>query len=299
MDRFTAMATLVSVVESGSFSGAARLLNVGQPAVSKTVAQLEERLGVRLLLRSTRGLTPTEAGQSYYEHAKRALEEADEADYAAKGAASRLAGRLRVSAAVTFARLHIIPRLPLFLDANPDLSVDVVLDDENVDLLERGIDVALRMGVLGDSNMTARRIATARRVVVGTPAYFAKAGEPRMPAELPSHQAVIYEQGGGGAAWSFTRGTAETAVAISGRVRVTAAEGVRAAVLADVGIAVASEWMFAPELANGAVKTVLNDWGLPNIDLWAVFPTGRMVSAKARAFVTFIEDALAAPNPRT
>src|ERR1700712_3731899 len=130
MDRLAAMETFVRVVETGSFSGAARGLNVGQPAVSKVVAQLEDRLGVRLLLRSTRGLTPTEAGQAYYEHARRAIEQADESDFAAKGAASRLAGRLRVSAAVTFARLHTVPKLPAFLEANPELSIDIILDDE-------------------------------------------------------------------------------------------------------------------------------------------------------------------------
>jgi DNA-binding transcriptional LysR family regulator len=290
------METLVSVVESGSFSAAARLLGIGQPAVSKTIAQLEERLGVRLLLRSTRGLTPTEAGQAYYEHAKRAIDQANEADFAAKGAASRLSGRLRVSAAVTFARLHIVPQLPLFLDANPELNIDIILDDGNVDLLERGIDVALRMGALNDSTMTARKIGTSLRRVVGTPAYFAKAGQPNTPADLSSHQAVIYEQGGGGSAWSFTRDATETSVVVSGRVRVTAAEGVRAAVLAHVGLAVTSEWMVAPELASGEVISVLNDWSLPGVDLWALFPTGRMASAKARAFVAFVEQVLASPE---
>jgi DNA-binding transcriptional LysR family regulator len=293
MDRMTGMETFVSVVESGSFSAAARLLDIGQPAVSKAIAQLEDRLGVRLLLRSTRGLTPTEAGQAYYEQARRAIEQADEADFAAKGAASRLAGRLRVTAAVTFARIHIIPRLPLFLDANPDLSIDIILDDGNVDLLERGVDVALRMGSLSDSNMTARRLGTSRRKVVATPAYFAKAGKPQAPADLSSHQAIIYEQGGGGSAWSFNRGAAETSVEVSGRVRVTAAEGVRAAVLAGMGLAVVSEWMLAPELQSGEVISVLDDWTLPGVDLWALFPTGRMASAKARAFVAFVEQAIA------
>lgn len=289
MDRLAAMETFVCVVESSSFSAAARLLNVGQPAVSKSIAQLEERLAVRLLLRSTRGLTPTEAGNAFYERAKRAIEEADEADFAARGSAGALSGRLRISAAVTFARIHIIPRLPTFLDRHPELNIDIVLDDENIDLLEGGIDVALRMGMLGDSNMTARKVGHNRRCVVGTPAWFAKAGEPRVPADLLSHHAIVYEQGGG-SVWSFRRGNTETSVVVAGRVRVNAAEGVRAAVLADMGVAIASEWMFAPEIASGAVKQVLVDWELPGIDLWAVFPGGRMVSAKARAFVTWIEE---------
>ncbi|MFK4446857.1 DNA-binding transcriptional LysR family regulator [Caballeronia udeis] len=290
MDRLTAMETFVCVVESGSFSAAARLLNVGQPAVSKSIAQLEERLAVRLLLRSTRGLTPTEAGHAFYERAKRAIEEADEAEAAARGSAGALSGRLRISAGVTFARIHILPQLQTFLDQHPELNIDIVLDDENIDLLERGIDVALRMGVLGDSNMTARKITHSRRCVVGTPAWFAKAGEPRVPADLLSHQAIVYEQGGGGSVWSFKQGNSETAIVVAGRVRVNAAEGVRATVLADMGVAIASEWMFTLELASGAVRRVLTDWELPGIDLWAVFPSGRMVSAKARAFVAWIEE---------
>jgi DNA-binding transcriptional LysR family regulator len=290
------METFVCVIESGSFSAAARLLDVGQPAVSKSIAQLEERLAVRLLLRSTRGLTPTEAGQAFYERAKRAIEEADEAELAARGSAGALSGRLRVSAAVTFARIHIIPRLPSFLERHPDLNIDIILDDENIDLLEHGIDIALRMGVLGDSTMTARRLTRGRRCVVGSPAWFAKAGEPRTPADLVSHQAIVYEQAGGGNAWSFKRGNTETSIAVAGRIRVNAAEGVRAAVLADMGVAITSEWMFAPEIASGAVKLVLADWELPSIDLWAVFPSGRMVTAKARAFVAWVEEIFGASD---
>ncbi|NYH14780.1 LysR family transcriptional regulator [Paraburkholderia bryophila] len=299
MDRLIAMETFIGVIEAGSFSAAARRLNVGQPAVSKSIAQLEERLGVRLLLRSTRGLTPTDAGQKFYERAKRVIEEADEAELAVRISGASLSGRLRVCAPVTFARLRIVPSMKAFLAAHPGLTLEVVLDDRHIDLLEEGIDVALRMGALGDSSMTARKIGQSRRIVVGTPAYFELAGTPNVPADLITHEAIIYEQRGGGATWSFKRGSSETAVAVSGRMRVTAAEGVRAAVLADMGVAIASEWMFAPELASGAVKAVVADWTLPPVDLWAVFPTGRMASAKARAFVAFVEATLGLAAPTT
>ena len=300
MDRLALMETCVCTVETGSCSGAARRLGVGQPAVSKAVAQLEEHLQARLLLRSTRGLTPTEAGQAYYEAARRAIALADEADAAARGAGAELSGRLRVCAAVTFARLHVIPHLKRFLDAHPALDVDVVLDDRNVDLLEHGIDVALRMGDLGDSSMTARRIVTGSRVVVATPRYLAERGVPRTPADLAQHDTVTYLQDiGAGGSWSFRRGDAELSVAVGGRLRVSAAEGVRAAVCADMGIAVASAWMFGPELASGAVTAILTDWTLPTIDLWAVYPSGRLSSAKARAFAAFVQDIMqtAAPAP--
>lgn len=291
MDRLAAMETFVYVVETGSFSAAARRLNIGQPAVSKTIAQLEKRLAVSLLLRSTRGLTPTEAGLAYFERAKRAIDEANEADNAARGSASGLSGNLRISAAVTFGRLHVVPHLGAFLDQHPQLNIDLMLDDRNINLVEEGIDVALRLGALTDSGLTARKIADCRRVVLGTPAYFAKHGEPTCPAELSKHQAVVYNLGGG-TSWQFTKGAEQQPVIISGRLRVSAAEGVREAVLADHGLTLASEWMFAPELASGAVKTVMHDWTLPDLDLWAVFPTGRLVSAKARAFVEYIQGLL-------
>jgi len=286
----------VLVVDTGSFSAAARRLNVGQPAVSKLVAQLEERLGVKLLVRTTRGLTATEAGLNYYERARRAIEEVDEAELAARGAGTSLTGKLRVAAAVTFTRIHLMPRLPEFLQRHPGLEIEVVLDDRNVDLVQEGIDVALRMGRLVDSSLTARRIASVPHVVVGTPTYFVRAGEPAAPGALAAHEAVIYDQGGGGADWTFRRDDAEIAVTLKGRLRVSAAEGVRAAVLAHAGIAIASEWMFAPEIANGAAKVVLQDWELPRIDLWAVFPAGRSATSKARAFSQFVQEIIRLPG---
>ena len=135
MDRMAAMEAFVVVVDTGSFSAAGRRLNVGQPAVSKTVAQLEERLGVKLLVRTTRGLTATEAGLNYYERARRSIEEADEAELAARGAGSSLRGKLRFCAAVTFARIHLMPHLPEFLAQHPELEIEAVLDDRNIDLV--------------------------------------------------------------------------------------------------------------------------------------------------------------------
>jgi DNA-binding transcriptional LysR family regulator len=292
MNRWTAMEAFLRVVETRSFSAAARQLRLGQPAVSKMVAQLEKRLGVKLLLRSTQTLTPTEAGRSFYERAKRAIEEADEAEVAARGADASLSGELRVTAAVTFARLHLVPQLADFLAKHPSLEMQLILDDRNIDLIEAGIDVALRMGTLEDSALAARKIAQCPRMVVATPAYFAKHGEPQAPADLTAHQAIVYDVGGGGTYWTFKRGRTEASVSVSGRLRVTAAEGVREAVLAGLGPAVVSEWMFSPELKRGVVKAALEDWALPPMQLWAVYPTGRRASAKARAFVAFVEEAL-------
>src|SRR5258708_22809087 len=236
MDRLAAMQAFVRVVEAGSFSAAARALNMGQPAIPKTVAQLEARLGVRLLMRSTHGLAPTEAGQSFYERAKRSIEEADEAEAVARGAGKGLTGRLRISAAVTFARLHIVRHLPKFLAAHPGLILDVVLDDRIIDLIEEGVDVALRMGALADStSLSARKLASCPHHVLGTPTYFARSGVPATPASLAGHAAVIYTRQDAGTC-CFRQGATEVSVTVSGPLRGGEAEAVRAAVLAAIGL---------------------------------------------------------------
>lgn len=293
MDRFQAMATFVRVVDTGSFSGAARQLNIGQPAISKLIAQLEERLGVQLLNRTTRGLSPTEAGQRFYDRARRAIEEAEEAELAARGAGRGLTGLLRLSAATTFARLHVVPKLPLFLAEHPELELDIVLDDRVIDLVEEGIDLSLRLGALADSSATARKLATGRRSLLATPAYLARAGTPQHPDDLAGHEALLYGRGET-PVWTFQGAGGTASVAVRGRLRVSAAEGLRAAVLADIGVARASEWMFAPELNAGTVVRVLPDWRLPDIDLWALFPAGRLASAKARLFAEFMAQAMRA-----
>jgi len=289
MDRLAAMEAFIRVVDAGSFSDAAKQLRIGQPAASKTIAQLEDWLGVRLLLRSTHRLTPTEAGRNFYDRAKRAIEEADEAELAARGAAATLSGRMRFCGPLTFTRLLVMPCLSSFLTEHPALDIDVVLEDRDLDLVAAGIDVALLIGRLADSAVTARKIGQCQRRVIGTPAYFEEKGVPQTPADLLAHEAIIYAQRDGGANWTFRQGTSETTVTVNGRLRVSATEGVREGVLAGLGFAIASEWAFAPELKSGAVISVLDNWSLAPIDLWAVFPTGRQASAKARAFASFIE----------
>lgn len=296
MDRHFAMETFIRVIDTGSFSGAARQMQIGQPTVSKAVSQLEDWLGVRLLLRSTRNLTPTEAGQNFYVRAKRALEETEEAVLAARGEGGNLTGKLRISASVCFGRLHIMRQLPRFLEKHPELEIELVLDDRPINLVEEGIDVAFRSGALGNSALVARKLGEARRLVMATPNYFEKHGEPKNPGELMAHQTIIYTPDGGGTSWMFRQGASETTVTVAGRVRVTAAEGLREAVFAHLGLAITSEWNFAPELAAGIVRPVLLDWDLPRLELRAVFPSGRMANAKTREFVSFVESCIPATD---
>jgi DNA-binding transcriptional LysR family regulator len=289
MDRLREMEMFARVVEAGSFSAAARDLDMGQPAISKTIAGLEDRLGVRSLTRSTRKLSPTEAGTAFYERAVRAITEADEAEAAAQGAGAGLEGRLRIAAPVTFSRLHLVPKLGSFLDAHPRIQLELLMDDRVVDVVAENIDAALRMDVLTDSALRARKLGQAERLVIATPAYLARRGIPRTPADLLEHDSIIYGQSSGGQEWLFRRGTSETSVYLKARLKLSAAEGVREAVLAGQGFAIASWWMFAPELKSGVVLSILEEWTLPPIDLWVIYPSGRLTSAKARAFIKWFE----------
>jgi len=289
MGRLHAMETFVRVVETGSFSAAARDLKTGQPAISKTIAGLEDRLGVRLLVRSTRKLSPTEAGIAFYERALRAITEANEAEAAAHGVGAGLEGRLRVCAPVTFARLHLVPKLGEFLDAHPKLRLELVMDDRTIDLVSENIDAGFRLGVLTDSALTARKLTQAERLVVASPAYLARRGVPSTPADLLEHDGIIYGQTTGGEEWLFRRGTSETSVQIQSRLTLSAAEGVREAVIAGQGFSISSRWMFAPELESGEVVPILEEWSLPSMDLWVIYPTGRLKSTKVRAFVEWFE----------
>lgn len=289
MDRLVAMKQFATVVETGSFSAAARRLNIGQPAVSKAIANLEEYLGVRLLTRTTRAQHLTEAGQRYYERARVVLDEADEAESAAREAATSLAGRLRLAAPPTYAALHILPRLSEFLDTHLDLSIDLILDDRWVDLIEQGVDLAIRLGKPADSSLVARRLGSSQRLLVASSAYLDRMGAPKTPEDLLAHRVVAYSQFEGATAWSFTRGTAAVSIAVQPTLRVSAAEGMRSCILARLGIGMGSRLMFTPELAAGTVRPVLTEWGLSTLDVWAMFPSGRKSSRRARAFVDWLE----------
>jgi DNA-binding transcriptional LysR family regulator len=297
MGRLREMEMFVRVVEAGSFSAAARDFKLGQPAISKAIAGLENRLNVRLLVRSTRQLSPTEAGIAFYERARRAITEVEEAEIAAQGAGASLEGRLRICAPVTFGRLHLVPKLGAFLEAHPKLLLELVMDDRSIDLVTENVDAALCLGTLADSMLVARKLAQAERVVVASPAYLARRGIPATPADLLNHDGIVYDQRSGGEKWCFRRGASEISVHIHRRLTLSAAEGVRAAVIAGQGFAISSHWAFAPELESGEVVPLLEEWSLPSIDLWVVYPSGRLTSTKARTFVKWFETTICGSPP--
>jgi len=298
VDRLASMEVFVRVVDEGSFSGAAARLGIGQPAVSKTVAQLEERLGIRLLVRSTRSLSLTDAGQSFYDNAKRAIDGVNHAEQVARGDAG-LSGMLRVSAAICFTRLHMMPRLPEFLAQHPEIEISVSVNDRFVNLAEEGVDLALRTGTFRDGSLNERKIGQAQIRVMATRAYWQTHAKPKTLDDLLAHECVILDRDGKLIdEWLFRKGALATTMKMRGRLKVSSPEGLREAVLSSAGIVIVSEWLFTPELTSGAVETVLEDWALPKQDLWAVFPPGGLASAKARELVAFVERCMATPYGR-
>jgi DNA-binding transcriptional LysR family regulator len=285
MDRLSAMAQFVRVVEAGSFSAAARVLGQGQPAVSKAIAQLEARLGVRLILRTTRAFSLSDAGRIFYDRAKMVLDAADDAEAAARGADAALSGRLRICAPVTFARLHIIPALPQFISAHPKLDLELVLDDRRIDLIEEGIDVAIRAGGLADSGLVATHIASARRQVVGARQFWNSQTPVHRPGDLRALPFVAYGDAPAGLDWMFAGDGATEAVRMTPGLRVSALEGVREAVFAGLGFAILSEWSTRDAIASHRVETRLDAYRLPVVDLWAIYPSGRQPSSRSRVFV--------------
>jgi DNA-binding transcriptional LysR family regulator len=294
MDRFGAMAQFVRVVEAESFSAAARVLGQGQPAVSKAVAQLETRLGVRLVNRTTRALSLTDAGRAFYDRAKAVLDAAEEAEAAAKGADAALSGRLRVCAPVTFARLHIIPALPSFMAAHPGLDLDLVLDDRRIDLVEEGIDVAIRAGMLADSSLVATHIAEGRRQVIGARAFWERQKPVRAPTDVATLPFIAYGAAPGGLDWIFAKSGKTELVRMAPRLRISALEGVREAVFAGLGFAIVSEWSASDAIADNVAQSRLDSYQLPTVDLWAIYPSGRQSATRARIFTAHVRATLGA-----
>ena len=281
--------SFVRVVEAGSFTAVAREMNASQPTVSRQIAQLEEQLGCLLFARTTRALTLTDDGRVFYEHAQRVLETVAEARSAVGRRKGKPSGALRLGAAAVMGRLHILPMLPRFLDRYPDVTVDLSLSDGFSDLVEEGIDVAIRVGAITDSSLVARRIGTNRRVVVASRGYVEKRGRPSSLADLADHDCIHYSRLATGSNWTFTTPSGDLSVPIKGRFRVNSTEGVRAAVLEGLGIGYVPIWHFVDqEIESGQLVILLTDYAPHLQPVHAVYPTRRFLAPKVRAIVDFL-----------
>lgn len=294
MDRLSGMAVFVRVVEEESFSAAARLLGLSKSSVSKQVAALEDRLGARLLNRTTRRLALTDAGTAFFERAVRILADAEEAEAAVSRLSTAPRGVLRVNAPVSFGVQHLGPLLPAFMDANPELSVDLGLNDRFVDLVEEGFDVAVRIGRLPDSSLIARRLAPVRRLLVASPDYVAAHGAPQRPEDLRDHACLLYSYLLRGDTWPLTGPDGRTVeVLVTGRLRANNGDVLRSALLGGMGVAYTPSFLVGADLAEGRLVRVLPQWEDTTAAVYAVHPHARLLAPKVRAFVDFLADRFA------
>jgi LysR family transcriptional regulator for bpeEF and oprC len=294
MDRLEALKLFVRVVESGSFSKAASAQGVGQPAVSKQIAALEEHLGAQLLNRTTRGLSLTAAGQDYYESAVRLIEQFEEAEARIGRRQAAPSGLVRVASSALLGRRYLMPRLPAFFARYPEVSVEFDITERHVNLIEDGVDVALRIGILSDSSLMARRIGDAEALTVATPDYLARRGEPARAADLADHDCIAFMFQGGVRPWRFAGPAGPIVVEPKGPVRSNDAEHIRAAVLAGLGIGHNAGWLYDRELASGALRRVLTDYPPERFPIHAVTPGGRRTPSRVRVFIDFLAEVCAA-----
>jgi DNA-binding transcriptional LysR family regulator len=291
-DRLQQLALFVRTVETGSFSRAAREFGLTQPSASRAVAALEERLRVRLIARTTRQVSATDAGEALLARARDALAAVEDAENAARGA-DRLSGVLRVALPSTYGARRIAPLLPAFLNRHPHLKVDLMMSDRYENLIAEGAELALRVGEQPDSSFVARKLESARRLFIAAPSYLARRGRPKSLGDLAQHDLIA----GGPAAlgeqsWAARRNGRTEIAPIEPRLHARSAAGVVACATAGLGVAIASTWMCAEELASSALAEVLTDYALDPIVAFVVFPAGRRPSRKARVFADYLEQAL-------
>ncbi|WLG30499.1 LysR family transcriptional regulator [Pseudomonas lurida] len=293
MDKLNAMAIFVRVIERGSFSAVARELQTTQPTISKILRALETELGGKLIARSTRQLSLTDEGQRYYRHCREILAAVDAAEHSFQTGKETIAGPLRVGSSVSFGRLQIAARLSDFLLQYPDVQVDLQLNDHLQDMVSEGLDVTLRIGELRDSGLIARRIGTTHRVTLASPAYLARHPAPKSPQDLSQHNCLLFNLLSSQNQWVYEKNGARHSVRIAGNAQSNNSEAVREMVLTGLGITLSPLWLFYDDLKAGRVVALLQDYTAQSLPIHAVAAPNRRQSARVKAFVDYMADALA------
>lgn len=287
MDTIAGMRTFIAVAREGSFTAAADRLDMSTALASKYVGQLEQRLGTRLLNRTTRALSLTEAGAAYLEQAQQIVDDLDFLENSLAGSKAQPAGTLIISAPVTFGEMYLAEAVAGFLDQYPKVSVDLRLTDRFVDLVDEGIDVAIRIGELADSSHIARRIASTPVITCASPDYLTQHGEPGSPDELSRHVCLIDRNFRSGTTWPFRFGDEELTVRIAGRIAVNSAAAIRKLLLAGQGIARIPRFVVEEDLQQGMLRPVLAGHETDPLGIYAVYPQNRYLASKVRSFVDF------------
>jgi len=282
------MQLFVRIVESGSFSAVAREMGMIQPTVSKQMTALEEQLGVRLLNRTTRRLSMTDAGREYFERCQRILDEVQEMETEVAGLQNRPSGTLRVSAPIAFGNVHMLPLILAFRREYPGMAIDLSLDDRYVDLVQEGIDVAIRFGELGDSQLVARHVGSSASVCVASPGYLSVHGTPTIPAELTQHQCITYTYLFSNE-WPFDGPDGIQSIKVQGSFRANSGMTIRAAALEGAGIATIPAFLVRDDIETGRLVPLLSQFAPAPIHISAVYPSARLLSRKVKLFVDFMQ----------
>lgn len=297
MDHLTALKVFRQVVEQGGFAPAARQLSLSPAAVSKNIAELERHVAARLLNRTTRRMSLTEAGTRYYEQVARILDDLQEAEQSLGPMQSEPSGILRVSAPMSLSLLRICPAIPAFLERYPKVSLDLNLEDRRVDIVKEGFDLAIRgTDRLEDSSLVARQLMTLDHVLCGAPAYFQRVGVPTSPEAVRGMECVQFTLSGHAGEWVFTRAGQTQRVPVKGRYKVSSSLAVRDALRAGFGVSLVPRVYVQDDLASGALQAVLPDWMPVETYVYAVYPSRRHMVAKVRAFVDFLLEELGAQH---
>jgi DNA-binding transcriptional LysR family regulator len=293
MDRVAAVALFIRIVETGSFSKAAAEFGITQPTATKAVAAMEARLGARLLHRTTRGVTPTEVGALYYDKCKAIAHEIEAADNLASLMQGGVGGTLRVSTSVAFGRRVLVPLALKYMHEHPQVMVDLAFEDRYVNLVEQGIDLAVRMGRLADSSLGARWLGTNPWLMVAAPAYLKARGTPLATADLSAHACLVYSSVQGDDRWTLTSPQGrEQSAPVKGPLRSNNLSAVLAAARAGFGLAILPHYVARESLADRSVVPVMADHGLPAQEMHAVFPSPKLVPSKVTSFIGFLQRAL-------
>ena len=291
MQKINDMSVFVAVIENMNMTRAGEILGMSSAVVSKRILNLEKRLGVRLLNRSTRRMTPTEEGTIYYHRCKTILEEIENTELALSGMQKQPKGILKISAPASFGRKHISPILTKFLSMYPDVDLQIQLTDKVVDILEEGLDMAIRIGHLDDSNLVARKLSPNCRVLCASHQYLQQFGTPQSPQDLSHHSCLLLGAiGTTHQSWSFTQDKQMTKVRVQGRIVSNNGEVLRDGVLGGLGIAQKSTWDVGEDLKNGTIVRVLPDYSLGQTDIYALYPHRLHLSSKVRVWVDFLVD---------
>ena len=296
MSKIQEMGSFVAVVDAGSFVGASQVTGMSKAAVSRHVSELEKRLGVRLLQRTTRRLSLTEEGRIFFERAKELLESLDEAESQLTMRTGEARGVIRVNAPLTFGALHLAPLWGPFADANPKVSLDITLSDRVVDLVDEGFDLAIRITRIPDSTLVTRKLASTRMVLCASPIYLERHGTPKHPRELADHAVISYSYFATRDLWQFTGPEGEVEVHIVSRIHTNNGDTCRRAALAHHGIILQPDFIVGGDLRRGELVEILPAYRALEVGIYAVYASRKHLPLKTRRLIDYLSDALKAPT---